>query len=312
MRLPFTAPWLLAPMEGVTEPCYRELLLECNPPEALGGAFTEFVRVLDRALPRRVLEKHLGPARFAAPVGLQLMGAHPKALEATAAAAVEAGAPLLDVNFGCPAKGALKSCAGSAALRDPALIESALQAVARGAAGAVPVTAKLRAGYDHADDIEQLARAAEAGGAALITVHCRTRLEHYAAHTDWTRIARAVEAVEVPICGNGGVSSHTDLEAMRAATGCALVMVGQAALGNPWIFSGERVSRARAARFLLDYAALLSDRRRTRPQGVAGRIKQLLRHWTAGDLLGADRFDWLHEKQPTALLARLEKIAGRP
>ncbi len=99
---------------------------------------------------------------------------------------------------------------------------------------------------------------------------------------------------------------------MRAATGCALVMVGQAALGNPWIFSGERVSRARAARFLLDYAALLSDRRRTRPQGVAGRIKQLLRHWTAGDLLGADRFDWLHEKQPTALLARLEKIAGRP
>src|SRR5688572_197331 len=92
--LPFTGPWLLAPMEGVTEPCFRELVLERNPPALLGGAFTEFARVTDHPLPRRVLREHLGARRFATPVGLQLMGSDPGALAATARRAVEVGAPL--------------------------------------------------------------------------------------------------------------------------------------------------------------------------------------------------------------------------
>ncbi len=308
--LPFTGPWLLAPMEGVTEPCFRELVLERNPPEHLGGAFTEFVRVVDHAMSRRVLLKHLGERRFRAPVGLQLMGADLAALEETAAAAVRAGAPLVDLNFGCPAKGALRGCAGSAALKDPARMQQTVEAVVRGVSGAVPVTAKIRAGYDHADDVEVLARAAEAGGAALLTIHCRTRAEHYTPAVDWTRIARAVEAVEIPVCGNGGVNTHADLERMRQETGCAYVMVGQAALGDPWIFSGRAVSPAEAARFLLDYAAALRGRRSAGPRGAAGRVKQLLRHWTAGGLASAGRSDWLAAPTPEELFERLESLAG--
>ncbi len=310
MSLPFTGPWLLAPMEGVTEPCFRELVLERNPPDCLGGAFTEFVRVVDHPVSRGVLERHLGSKRFEAPVGLQLMGADLDALEASAAAAVRAGAPLIDLNFGCPAKGALRGSAGSAALRDPASMERSVAAALRGAGGKVPVSAKIRAGYDDADDVEVLARAAQAGGASLLTIHCRTRAEHYTPEVDWTRIARAVGAVEIPVCGNGGIAVHADLERMRSETGCRFAMVGQAALGDPWIFSGRQVSAAEAARFLLDYATLLGTRRRTRERGVAGRLKQLLRHWTAGGMVGDDRRGWLELPTPAALFERLDEVAA--
>ena len=312
LKLPFTSPWLLAPMEGVTEPCFRDLVLERNPPEALGGAFTEFARVSGHTLSRKVLREHLGPRRFAAPVGLQLMGANLDALEASAARAVEVGAPLLDLNFGCPAKGALRGCAGSAVLRDPPQLERIVATCVRGVDGAAPVTAKIRAGDRDAEQVETLARAAEAGGASLLTVHCRTREEHYCDEVDWTRIARAVAAVEIPVCGNGGVLTHADLERMRRETGCAYVMVGRAALGDPWIFSGVTVAREEAARFLVEYAELLRSRHGTAPRGRAGRVKQLLRHWVAGGLVPDDeRESWLGERDHQQLFQRLASELDR-
>ena len=308
--LPFTAPWLLAPMEGVTEPCFRDLLLVRNPADALGGAFTEFVRVVRDPLPRRTLREHLGPLRFEAPVGMQIMGADVASVAQTAVRAVEAGAPLVDLNFGCPAKGALRGCAGSALLEDPTTLGKLVRACVDTVAGAVPITAKIRAGFDDATRVEQLARAVEDAGAAMLTVHCRTRREHYSPEVDWTRIARAVGAVSIPVCGNGGVREHADLERMRRETGCDYVMVGQGALADPWIFSGRAVTAAEAARFLLDYAETLTQRRVVRPRGVAGRIKQLLHHWTAGDLVGEDRAGWLRESDPTRTLARLAQCCG--
>lgn len=307
--LPFTAPWLLAPMEGVTEPCFRDLVLERNLPSALGGAFTEFVRVVDVPLPRRVLREHLGPRRFEQPVGLQLMGSEVAALAETARRAVEVGAPLVDLNFGCPAKGALRGCAGSALLREPAKLEAIVRAVVD-ATASVPVTAKIRAGYDDDALLEDLARAAQAGGAALLSVHCRTRAEAYQDSVDWSRIARAVASVTIPVCGNGGVTTHADLERMRRETGCALVMVGRAALGDPWIFSGRAVDRAEAARFLLTYADQLCSTGQAGDRGAAARVKQLLRHWTAGGLVSGDRETWLGEPDAGRLLARLASLAG--
>jgi len=152
-RLPFTAPWLLAPMEGVTEPCFRDVVLGRNAATELGGAFTEFIRVSEVPTPPHVLRRHLGPQRFDAPVGLQLMGSDLAKLAATAQSAVECGAPLVDLNFGCPAKGAIRGCAGSALLKDPAAVERVVRAVAR-ALPATPVSAKIRAGYDDASQIE--------------------------------------------------------------------------------------------------------------------------------------------------------------
>lgn len=313
--LPFTAPWLLAPMEGVTEPCFRELVLARNPPEALGGAFTEFVRVVRGPVARRVLRAHLGPRLFPQPVGLQLMGSDREATAQSARRAAEAGAPLVDLNFGCPAKGALAGCAGSALLRDPRALEALVAACARALEGRVPLTAKIRAGFDDATRVEELARAAEAGGAALLTVHCRTRAEHYAPEVDWSRIARAVGAVSIPVCGNGGVRVAADLERMRRESGCALVMVGRAALGDPWLFRRPREqaepSEADAARFLLDYAAALRASGLTSARGAAGRVKQLLAHWTAGRLAeGEARAAWLREREPEQLFRRLAALAG--
>jgi len=308
-RLPFTSPWLLAPMEGITEPCFRDLVLSRNPASALGGAYTEFVRVVDRALPVWKLREHLGPNRFETPVGLQLMGSDLGALAATAQRAVEAGAPLIDLNFGCPAKGAIADCSGSGMLREPARLERTVRAVA----DALPhtaVTAKIRAGFDDDRLLPDLARAAQAGGAALLTVHCRTRREAYCDEVDWTRIARAVSVVTIPVCGNGSVLRHADLERMRRETGAAFAMVGRGALADPWIFSGHRATAAEAAAFLLEYAEILRVEHAARAAGRAARVKQLLRYWTAGDLLGPDRRSWLQESDPTRLFERLSAAGG--
>src|SRR6187455_1977930 len=261
--LPFTAPNLLAPMEGVTEPCFRDLVLARNPPTALGGAFTEFAR-----------------------------------------RAAEVGAPLVDLNFGCPAKGALRTCAGSALLREPRKVEELVRACAD-ALPDRPVTAKIRAGYEDDRLLEDLARAAEAGGASMLTVHCRTRAEGYQEAVDWSRLARAAASVSIPVCGNGGVRVHADLERLRRETGCRYSMVGRAALGDPWIFSGTEVSAAEAARFLLEYAEALAASAGVRPHGAAGRVKQLLQFWTAGALLGGERHEWLREADPARLFVRL-------
>jgi tRNA-dihydrouridine synthase len=306
--LPFTAPALLAPMEGVTDPVFRDLVLEQNPPSALGGAFTEFARVVDLPLPRRILAEHLGPRRFPAPVGLQLMGSDLAALAATAERAVELGAPLIDLNFGCPSKGALRGCAGSALLDDPQRLEAVVRAC-RAAVGDRPLSAKIRAGGDDDRDLETLARAVEQGGADLLTVHCRTRAEGYADTADWERLRRAVAAVSIPVCGNGGVNGHGDLERLREETGCRFAMVGRAALGDPWIFSGRRVDPATAARFLLDYGRRLREAGGAGPGGAVRRIKQLLRHWTAGGLVDGEREQWLRLEDPGALLERLAERA---
>ncbi len=308
--LPFTGPWLLAPMEGVTDACFRDLVLERNSADQLGGAFTEFARVVDHPLPTRILRRHLGERRFRTPVGLQLMGHDLDALAATAARAVEAGAPIVDLNFGCPAKGALRTCAGSALLRDPQRLEEVVRTCVAAVDGGVPVSAKIRAGYDDADTVEDLARAAESGGAALLTIHCRTRKEHYQPTVDWSRVARAVDAVTIPVCGNGGAAKHADLERMRAETGCDYVMVGHAALADPWVFSGHEVTTAEAARFLTDYADAMQTMNGVRPRGAVSRIKQLLRHWTAGGLVRDEvhRTEWLREQDPEALLARLAAL----
>lgn len=313
--LPFTAPWLLAPMEGVTQPLFRSLVLARNPPGSLGGAFTEFVRISVAPIPTWKMRAHLGAERFLQPVGLQLMGNDLDHLAASARNARDAGAPLIDLNFGCPAKGALRGCAGSALLDDPPRIERIVRAVCS-ATPELPVTAKIRAGGADASRIEELAQAAQAGGAAMLTVHCRTRAEGYQEAVDWGRIARAASAVSIPVCGNGGIGSHEDLERMRRETGARLAMIGRAAIGDPWIFAGAVVSAADAARFLVEYFDGLVGAGVT-PRGAFGCLKQLVRYWTAGDLFGvagasiSGRERFLRESDYAPFLLWLRERAAR-
>ncbi len=319
---PFTAPWLLAPMEGVTDRTFRALVLQRNPPRCLGGVTSEFLRVLDRPRRPSEVQRHLwdgecpGEGEHGRPLGLQLMGSDAQALAHTAAAAVELGLRWIDLNFGCPARGAQRGRAGSAVLRDPHVLERLTAATVASVRAIRPrseelwVSAKIRAGYDDADCIEQLAQAVEQGGADFLTIHCRTHAEHYSPQVDWTRIARAVACVSIPVCGNGGVGTHADLARMRNETGCALVMVGRAALADPWIFSGRSVACGEAARFLLDYARGMQATGAS-PRATAARLKQLLKVWRAGELLPSeeDRSQRLRERVPEALFAWLEELA---
>jgi len=334
--LPYPSPNLLAPMEGVTDPLFRDLVLARNGPESLGGATTEFVRVVDQRLPTRSLSEALGraqpgdppsPGDHGRPVGLQLMGADLGAMADTAAAAVEAGAPLVDLNFGCPAKGALRGCAGASLLDDPRAVEALVRAVADAVAGAVPVSAKIRAGGEDDALLEDLCRATEAAGADLVTVHCRTRAERYRDTADWGRLRRAVAAVSIPVCGNGGVETHADLARLLDETGCDFAMIGRAALADPWIFSGHAATNAECADFLLEYAAGLENRRpslsgaaprttakpRWRNRG-GSRVKQLLAYWTAGygphGLLGPDRRSWLRIQDEEELLGAIARAGS--
>lgn len=305
--LPFTCANLLAPMEGVTDPLFREVVTALHGEDALGGTFTEFVRVVDRPVPTERLRAALGPRAHERPVGLQLMGNRDDVMAATTENAFEAGAPLVDVNFGCPSKNALRGCAGSALLDDPRAVERIVAAVARAGCDR-PVSAKIRAGGEDDRLLEDLARAVEAGGAALLTVHCRTRREAYSDTADWRRLERAVGAVSIPVCGNGGVDRHADLERVRRETGVRFAMVGRAALADPWIFSGTTVDRARAARFLVEYHDGLRDRGAS-GQAAAGRVKQLLRTWTAGGVADTTRLEWLRENDPDVLSGALRTIA---
>jgi len=229
----------------------------------------------------------------------------------SARSAVQAGAILVDINFGCPAKGALKGCAGSSMLQDPnsvqALVQAVATAVAQESSGQVPVTAKIRAGYNDANSVADLARATEQGGASMLTVHCRTRAEGYCPEVDWTRLKTAAQAVSIPVCANGGIEQHADLERVRGETGCHFAMIGRAALGNPWIFSGESVSTARCAQFLVDYWNAIVASPKGTQRGAHGKVKQLLRLWTAGELVpdAEARTTWLREKDPEAQYRKL-------
>ena len=308
--LPFTSPTLLAPMDGITEPAFRDIVLERHDPADLGGAFTEFVRITDAPMTRRRLRDHLGRRRFSIPVGLQLMGNNVDAMAKTAWRAVDAGAPVVDINFGCPAKGAQRTCAGSALLDDPATMDRLIRACVA-AIPDTPVTAKIRAGVRDDTRLEEVAHVVEEAGASLLTVHCRTREEGYREEAiDWERIARVVEVVDIPVCGNGGVTRYDEIDRMRRETGCAYVMIGRGALANPWVFSGREVDTVEAARFLVDYRDVMLDNTKGEHGIALARIKQLMRYWTAGDLGVADRMQWMRERDPAVIWERLERLVA--
>jgi len=296
---------LLAPMEGVTDPSFRGMILDANPPGSLGAACSEFLRVTGQPARLRHLQAHLGPPRREFPVGLQLMGNQPEVLATSAALAPAAGAAFVDLNFGCPSPRVCQHRAGSALLEDPPLLQRLVAAVVR--ACPLPVTAKIRAGGADDRRLEEIARRVEEAGAAALTVHARLRRESWRQPADWRRIARAVAAVTIPVIGNGGADTPERVDAMFAETGCAGVMVGRGALANPWIFGawlarrrGQRMPRpgpAEVAAWIRDYAGRMASGG-TGERAVLGRVKQILKALVDARLLPRP------ERLPEALRGR--------
>jgi tRNA-dihydrouridine synthase B len=226
---------LLAPMEAVTDLPFRTVC------EELGAVltFTEFLsaEALTRGATKAVgrMWPSLEGRRFV----VQIFGREPDALARAADMAAEVGATIVDINMGCPAKKVTAGACGSALMREPALAAELVAAVRRALPASIPVTVKHRAGWDECSlNAPEFAQRLVDAGAAMITVHGRTRAQGFSGVARMEPIAavRAALPAHIPVVGNGDVKDVAAYQRMRRETGCDAVMIGRGAMGNPWIF----------------------------------------------------------------------------
>lgn len=227
---------LLAPMEGVIDHHMRELLT------AQGGyhrCVTEFVRVTDQLLPGRVFRRlcpelvNGGRTRAGTPVVVQLLGGIPETMAANAQRVAAMGAPGIDINFGCPSKFVNRKAGGAVLLKEPQRIHDIVHAVRNAVTAEIPVTAKIRLGYDNTDLALDNAHAVQAAGADYITVHARTKVDGYKPPARWEWLARINEALTIPVIANGDINSVEDYQRCREISGCEHVMIGRGAIALP-------------------------------------------------------------------------------
>lgn len=231
-RLNLKNPFILAPLAGVTDAPMRRLC------KAQGAAlvYTEMVSAKGLWYNDRKTEDLLRIYEDEKPVAFQIFGSEPDIIAAAALKLKDRGNAVLDINMGCPVPKVVKNGDGSALLKDPGLIYDIVKA-AVGASGSVPVTVKIRSGWDeNSINAVETARAAEAAGASAVAVHGRTRQQFYEGRADWSVIRDVKAAVDIPVIGNGDVFSGQDAVDMMKETGCDYVMIARGALGNPWIF----------------------------------------------------------------------------
>jgi len=169
------------------------------------------------------------------PVVFQIYGDDPEELLEAALRLQEKRPDIIDINMGCPARTVANRGAGVGLMRTPLKVARIFRKLS--AALEVPVTGKIRLGWDDYRSYKLIARIVEENGGAAIAVHGRTKEQGYGGQADWDAIAEVKAAVKIPIIGNGDVKSVADIDRMKAYTGCEAVMIGRAAVGNPWIFS---------------------------------------------------------------------------
>jgi len=249
MRFPFLVrdgiPLYLAPMAGVSESPFRRLCRRF-------GADVVVTEFLSAEGIRRENRATLDKLRFGAderPIGVQIFGADPTAMGEAARLVTDVFEPeFIDINFGCPVKKVVRRNGGSGCLKDLNLVESVIKSVS--ASTHLPVTVKIRSGWDEATrDPVSIALRCQDAGAQAITLHPRTRTQMYAGAADWDEIARLVDALAIPVIGNGDVHTPEDILRMRRHTGCAGIMIARGSFGNPWLFAqGRDLLEGRAKR----------------------------------------------------------------
>jgi tRNA-dihydrouridine synthase B len=225
------SPFVLAPMAGVTDKPFRRICRHFG-----AGMTTSEMTTADTSLWQTPKSRHrLDLDLDAEPVAVQIAGSEPDQLALAARACVERGAQIVDINMGCPAKKVCKKLAGSALMKDEALVARILDAVV--AAVAVPVTLKMRTGWDpeHRNG-PQIARIAEDCGIQSLAIHGRTRACRYQGEAEYETIARIKQSVSMPVIANGDLTSpEKSLEVLRLTNADGL-MIGRGAQGRPWIF----------------------------------------------------------------------------
>lgn len=221
----------LAPMAGVSELAYRVIA------KKMGASLTTAEMVSAKGLYYRneKTKEMLKIDSDEHPVALQLFGSDPDIMAWGAKIMEQAGPDFIDINMGCPMQKVVKNGDGSALMKNIPLAAAVIRAMVK--AVQTPVTVKMRLGWsrDTLNAVE-LAQAAEEAGAAAITVHGRTREDFYTGKADWKEIQKVVDAVKIPVIGNGDVTDGKSAKDLMEETGCAAVAIGRAAWGNPWIF----------------------------------------------------------------------------
>lgn len=222
----------LAPMAGVADRAFRRICVDYGAAYVVG----EMVSCKGLCFGDAKSADLLALDEEERPAAVQLFGDDPERMAQAAALAMKVRPDVIDINMGCPAPKIAGNACGSALMRNPDLCFRIVKAVTD--AVPVPVTAKIRKGYakDQVNAVE-VALACEAGGAAAVTVHGRTRDQMYAPPVDWDIIRQVKAALHIPVIGNGDVTSPQAAAALYEQTGCDLVMVGRGALGAPWLFS---------------------------------------------------------------------------
>ncbi|MCD8103456.1 MAG: tRNA dihydrouridine synthase DusB [Lachnospiraceae bacterium] len=222
---------ILAPMAGVTDLPFRLLCRE----QGAGLVCTEMVSAKAIYYHNKNTDVLLSVSPDERPVSLQLFGSDPDIISEMAAAIEDRPFDILDFNMGCPVPKVTKNGEGSALMREPKLVEEIITKTVRRIHK--PMTVKIRKGFAE-DEINavEIARIAEASGAAAVAVHGRTREQYYSGKADWDIIRQVREAVKIPVIGNGDVDSPQAAKRMLDETGCDGIMVGRAARGNPWLF----------------------------------------------------------------------------
>lgn len=277
---PFAKPTVLAPMEGITHPEFRHVMVRNG---GLGLVCTEFVRITQSPMGKRQVARTVVKST-GVPLSVQVMGNDADRMAEAAELVETAGADVVDINLGCPMPRIVRKGVGAAMLKDLGLLERVLRQMRRHTKGLL--SAKIRAGFDDSSQVLMTGKLIQDCGIDYLAVHPRRRCDFYKGVADWRIIGLLKAHLDIPIVGNGDVWYAADALRMRQETGCDAVMIGRPALRNPWIFAqvealaqGSPPPRPNGAD-LFDYLQALIRRYEEifegRKTGLVGPAKEML------------------------------------